>query len=93
MIYFTNQSTISYFSILGLLENVARNKSTAQSSNFAEDKYTSDRAVDGNNSTLLEDSSCTHTNGALVNWWYVDLGRLYVVDLLKITNRADSQGK
>ena len=74
--------------ILFIVGNVAFQKPTLQSSTGY--YGVSSRAVDGNtNSDYFGGSSCTHTNRQRNAWWRVDLGRVWAVGKVKITNRGD----
>ena len=68
-------------------KNLAFGKKTSQSST----QYggASKRAVDGKTTTNYFSSSCTHTANSLKPWWKVELGQLYLVSNVKITNRGD----
>ena len=68
-------------------KNLAAGKKTSQSSiRYGGD---SKRAVDGKATTNYFSLSCTHTANSLKPWWKVDLGQLYLVSNVKITNRGD----
>ena len=72
-------------------KNLALGKPTKQSTT---DKYgVSSKAVDGNNNTDYGVRSCTHTAPTKGNWWQVDLGSVYEIRDVVITNRADCCGK
>ena len=47
------------------------------------------RAVDGNSNPSYGGGSCTHTHRQKGAWWRVDLGRVWAVGKVKITNRGD----
>lgn len=47
------------------------------------------RAIDGNKNRSWRGSSCTHTDGAGLNWWQVDMGVEAMVTEVKIWNRSD----
>ena len=68
------------------LGNLARAKTTSQSSIYQ--IYGANRAVDGSFDTNLWHGSCTHTNADPNAWWRVDLGGVYTIGTVKITNRA-----
>ncbi|XP_067217482.1 uncharacterized protein [Chanodichthys erythropterus] len=46
-------------------------------------------AVDGNRDTDYGKSSCTHTKTEFNPWWRVDLGNVYSISNVTITNRGD----
>jgi hypothetical protein len=72
--------------------NLALRKTTWQSStyHFGSDSY---RAVDGNNDTDWNHSSCSQTAGNETSPWFaVDLGALANVYSVKLTNRFDKHG-
>ena len=48
----------------------------------------SSNAVDGNTNTNFYSGSCTHTLSQQSPIWSVDLGNLYKVYIVKITNRG-----
>ena len=73
--------------LLFIVGNIALRKPTLQSSTgFG---GVSSRAVDGNANSQWGGSSCTHTNRQRGAWWRVDLGRVWAVGKVKITNRGD----
>ncbi|XP_051728532.1 fucolectin-5 isoform X8 [Ctenopharyngodon idella] len=47
------------------------------------------RAVDGNRNSDSRKGSCTHTKTEFNPWWRVDLGNVYSVSNVIITNRGD----
>ena len=47
------------------------------------------RAVDGNKNPIWGGATCTHTQNVDKAWWYVDLGKEYVVTSVSMTNRGD----
>ena len=53
----------------------------------------SSKAVDGNNNTHFAHLSCTHTENKTGNWWQVDLGSVYDIREVVITNRGDCCSK
>ena len=55
-----------------LLENLALNKQTGQSSTSSSGG--SGRAVDGNSDPDFNNGHCSHTNDNNPSWWRVDLG-------------------
>ncbi|XP_071089964.1 fucolectin-like [Haliotis cracherodii] len=80
------------FSATGLdLPNLALSKPTKQSS--VNEGRTSDRAVDGNNNSGKTAESCAHGENAAepsLEWWQVDLQKIFVVLTVSVTNRGDS---
>ncbi|XP_048057793.1 uncharacterized protein LOC125275137 [Megalobrama amblycephala] len=46
-------------------------------------------AVDGNRNSDANKGSCTHTNSEFNPWWRVDLGNVYSINKVTITNRGD----
>ena len=71
--------------------NAAFNKPTYQSSNL-NTLGRSGNAVDGKHSTSYNDKSCTHTGEADHTWWAVDLGLVYYVYSVTLTNRGEIIG-
>ncbi|XP_048253277.1 fucolectin-like [Haliotis rufescens] len=72
------------------LPNLALNKPTEQSSE--ESSFTSDLAVDGNYNTDIHALSCAHVAsdpGASLDWWQVDLQKIFTVLTVSVTNRGD----
>ena len=66
--------------------NVAYGKNAKQSS---WDGYPARNAVDGNKHSDLIGGSCTHTERRKGSWWEVDLGDVYEIQRVVITNRGD----
>jgi len=76
----------------GHTENLALGKPTDQSSTYEnKQKFgsaVSDRAVDGNASTDMDNGHCSQTKGNNPSWWRVDLGSDHVpVSQIYIVNR------
>ena len=69
--------------------NLALNKRTYQSSTwpYGKKSMTANKAVDGNRDVNLDSLSCTHTDGETDPFWIVDLGRVYRIGHVSITNR------
>ncbi len=72
------------------LDNVALGKPATQSSTLS--TYGPMRAVDGNLSGVLGDSSLSHTNLDAQAWWEVDLGASYSIATIHLHNRSDCCG-
>ena len=70
--------------------NLALNKDTYQSTTLG--RHPADKAVDGNR---YEYQSCTHTASETDPFWVVDLGEVYQIGHISITNRKleESFGK
>ena len=52
------------------------------------------RGVDGNTKNhYFLDHTCTHTEAEEFPWWGVDLGAIYEIAAVKITNRGDGFGR
>ena len=66
---------------------MAKGKPTKQSSTSS--LGSPDRATDGKSNTDYRGNSCSHTKSEQSPWWRVDLGRIYPVRRVKITNRGD----
>jgi len=47
------------------------------------------KAVDGNTDGRYANGSVTHTNAGVQPWWQVDLGRIALVESVRIYNRSD----
>lgn len=74
--------------------NVAQNKSTNQHPGYytaGNTQFTSEKAVDGNNSTDFGEKSCTHTNAANTDsaFWSVDLESNIFITGVRIFNRSN----
>ncbi len=74
------------------MRNIARGKSTNQSSTYYKTPHaTSSKAVDGNRDGRFLGGSCSHTNTKTSGqWWMVDFGRSAIAYSVNITNRSDS---
>ena len=72
-------------------KNLALGKPTKQST--VTDNGRPSRAVDGNRNTDFFSLSCTHSANITGNWWQVDLGAVYEIWDVVITNRGDCCGK
>lgn len=59
------------------MSDIAVGKPAQQSSTFT--PYVAEKAVDGNRSTDIFDSSCTHTENIPNSWWRVDLQAVYTL--------------
>ncbi|XP_048253415.1 fucolectin-like [Haliotis rufescens] len=81
----------SLLSATGLeLPNLALNRPTAQSS--VQYGRPSDLAVDGNKNTNDNAGSCAHVAAVpepSIDWWQVDLQKIFTVLTVSITNRGD----
>lgn len=69
------------------LHEVAKGKSTNQSSLYKGKYYPAEWAVDGNTGTF------SHTKGEENPYWWVDLGKLYRVKQIVVYSRKDCCGK
>ncbi len=67
--------------------NVALGKPATQSSTLSD--FGPARAVDGNLSGVIGDSSLSHTNLDAQAWWEVDLGASYSIATIHLHNRSD----
>ena len=74
-----------------LTKNLALRRPTKQSTVIY--KAWPSKAVDGNRNSLLGASSCTHSAYITGNWWQVDIGAVYEIRDVVITNRGDCCGK
>lgn len=75
---------------LPVADNLCDGTKTSQSSTA--NGAPSSRACDGNRDGNFNNGSVTHTNSEANAWWEVDLGRIYVLQQLKIFNRTDCCG-
>ena len=67
--------------------NLALNRPASQSS-----RDNAAKAVDGNKSPAYGNGGCTHTDAQEpLRWWRVDLGRMYLITKVEITNRDTSK--
>ena len=79
-----------YFADLQYARNLALYRDTYQSTTLG--PHPADKAVDGNR---YEYPSCTHTASETDPFWVVDLGEVYQIGHVSITNRKfhDPSGK
>ena len=75
------------FSDVDWAGNLALGKPTTQSSNRHENDAW--KAVDGSRSGNNKLAMCSETKSAAGSWWKVDLGAVYVIRHVVITNRED----
>ncbi|XP_048059444.1 fucolectin-like [Megalobrama amblycephala] len=68
--------------------NLALHAEVVQSSTYPEGGDAK-RAVDGNRDSDSRRGSCTHTKSEFNPWWRVDLGNVYSINKVTITNRQD----
>ena len=71
-------------------KNLALRKPTKQST--VNKNGLSGRAVDGNTDSNFSSNSCTQTANTKGNWWQVDLGSVYDIREVAVTNRGDCCG-
>ncbi|XP_042321524.1 fucolectin-like [Sceloporus undulatus] len=78
-----------------VVPNLAKGRPAFQSSTYEYTKsLAADKAVDGNCHGHLDHvGSCTHTNGDLEPWWYVDLGDHYAIFAVVVKNREECCGE
>ena len=85
----SKQLFVSFILTTGILStaNVALGKPTKQSST----SYVGlpQRAVDGSKNPDWSGASCTHTSYQERPWWRVDLGSMYNIYSVALTNRKD----
>ena len=68
--------------------NLAFNKTTYQSSTIANTQNpTASKVVDGNKDTYFNQGSCSHTRPEYEPFWVVNLGQVYRISYVAITNR------
>uniref|UniRef100_A0A9J7Y5A9 Fucolectin tachylectin-4 pentraxin-1 domain-containing protein n=1 Tax=Cyprinus carpio carpio TaxID=630221 RepID=A0A9J7Y5A9_CYPCA len=75
-------------SVAYLKGNIALNARVVQSSLYQADGI-AEHAVDGNRNADYGKGSCTHTKSELNPWWRADLGNVYSISKVAITNRGD----
>uniref|UniRef100_A0A8C1PK85 Fucolectin tachylectin-4 pentraxin-1 domain-containing protein n=1 Tax=Cyprinus carpio TaxID=7962 RepID=A0A8C1PK85_CYPCA len=68
--------------------NIALNARVAQSS-LGHPQGDAEHAVDGNRDSNYAKGSCTHTKTEFNPWWRADLGNVYSISNVSITNRGD----
>ncbi|XP_039509884.1 fucolectin-5-like [Pimephales promelas] len=68
--------------------NLALNGMAVQSS-LGHPQGDAQHAIDGNRDSDYKKESCTHTKTEFNPWWRVDLGNVYSVSNVTITNRGD----
>lgn len=54
---------------------------------------TAGKAVDGNANSAWSAGTCTHTKYEWKPWWEVDMGKVYYISAVKVTNRGDCCGE
>ncbi|KAL1272058.1 hypothetical protein QQF64_031074 [Cirrhinus molitorella] len=74
--------------VADLKENIALNARVVQSSVY-NSAGVAEHAVDGNRDTDYGKGSCTHTKVEFNPWWRADLGNVYSISKVAITNRGD----
>ncbi|XDV35025.1 hypothetical protein PO909_005078 [Leuciscus waleckii] len=67
--------------------NLALGATAVQSSTYPQ--AGAQNAVDGNMNSIWGVGTCSHTNEDRDPWWRVDLGKVYKVNRVSITNRGD----
>ena len=72
-------------------KNLALGKPTKGSTNQLPSEASN--AVDGNRNANMAHGSCSSTSKAKGNWWQVDIGAVYEIQNVLITNRGDCCGK
>ncbi|KAI2663084.1 Fucolectin-1 [Labeo rohita] len=73
--------------VADLKGNLALKARAVQSSVYSNGN--AENAVDGNRGTDYGKGSCTHTTAEFNPWWRVDLGNVYSISKVVITNRGD----
>uniref|UniRef100_A0A8C1ST51 Si:ch73-359m17.2 n=1 Tax=Cyprinus carpio TaxID=7962 RepID=A0A8C1ST51_CYPCA len=68
--------------------NIALHARVVQSS-LGHQHGAAEHAVDGNREADYWKASCTHTTAEFNPWWRADLGNIYSVNKVAITNRGD----
>ncbi|XP_005170187.1 uncharacterized protein isoform X1 [Danio rerio] len=72
----------------GPSKNIAAGAAAIQSSTWPHDGDAGN-AVDGSTESEYQEGSCSHTLGETNPWWRVDLGRVFSIRRVSITNRGD----
>ena len=71
-------------------KNLAIGKSAIQSSQYRDGSAI--KAIDGDKSSDYSDHSCMHTELEFEPWWRLDLGDVYEIQDIILTNRNASCG-
>ncbi|XP_042584245.1 fucolectin-5-like [Cyprinus carpio] len=74
--------------VADLKGNIALNARVAQSS-LGHPQGDAEHAVDGNRDSNYAKGSCTHTKTEFNPWWRADLGNVYSISNVSISNRGD----
>ncbi|XP_042615342.1 fucolectin-7-like isoform X1 [Cyprinus carpio] len=74
--------------VADLKGNLALNARVVQSS-LGHPQGVAEHAVDGNRDSNYAKGSCTHTTAEFNPWWRADLGNVYSISNVSITNRGD----
>uniref|UniRef100_A0A8C1V652 Si:ch73-359m17.2 n=1 Tax=Cyprinus carpio TaxID=7962 RepID=A0A8C1V652_CYPCA len=74
--------------VADLKGNLALNARVVQSS-LGHPQGVAEHAVDGNRDSNYAKGSCTHTEAEFNPWWRADLGNVYSISNVSITNRGD----
>uniref|UniRef100_A0A673NHD9 Fucolectin tachylectin-4 pentraxin-1 domain-containing protein n=1 Tax=Sinocyclocheilus rhinocerous TaxID=307959 RepID=A0A673NHD9_9TELE len=74
--------------VTNLRGNIVLNARVVQSS-LLHIEGVAERAVDGNRNANYGKGSCTHTKAEFNPWWRADLGNVYSISKVAITNRVD----
>lgn len=84
--------TLAEVEILSGGQNVARHGQARQSSTAH--NGVAKRAIDGNKDGVYSKGGQTHTDAGKPNpWWEIDLGREVSIELIRIWNRTEANGK
>ncbi|XP_030609373.1 uncharacterized protein LOC115797031 [Archocentrus centrarchus] len=75
-----------------LLHNLALNQKAVQSST-SDNVGLAIKAADGKRDPSYQTGSCTSTNLESNPWWRVDLGKMYTIGAVMITNRDESENR
>ncbi|XP_030609374.1 pentraxin fusion protein-like [Archocentrus centrarchus] len=70
------------------IQNLALNQKAVQSST-SDSVSLASKAVDGKRDSSFQRGSCTLTKSESDPWWRVDLGKVYTIGAVMITNRAE----
>uniref|UniRef100_A0A673GX64 Fucolectin tachylectin-4 pentraxin-1 domain-containing protein n=1 Tax=Sinocyclocheilus rhinocerous TaxID=307959 RepID=A0A673GX64_9TELE len=79
---------IIFFFLIDCTGNIALNARVVQSS-LGHSQGDAEHAVDGNRDANYAKGSCSYTKAEFNPWWRADLGNIYSISKVAITNRGD----
>ncbi|XP_043100880.1 uncharacterized protein LOC122349023 [Puntigrus tetrazona] len=80
--------TLCEVGVYGIIDNLATGRTVTQSSTYP-GLWTADRAIDSNPDFMQPWSTCSSTDIQTNPWWRLDLGSVYRVNRVVVTNRID----